>query len=305
MSEESSKPAQSSSLFKTRARPGGGIRTRKESSDESDGEQSSVKRVERKKSRGLVTENTNRKKWKQDEESVVHSFASNKQRAGPSDQGATATIEIDTELDKDARAIFERAQKVNEDLQGKEDDRVYRGINNYTQYITKKDSAAGSAAKMKVKGPLRAPTNIRSTVRWDYQPDICKDFKETGFCTFGDSCIFMHDRSDYKHGWQLDREWDAKHKKRAQNGASDDEDDDDEYRIPSDEEDLPFACFICREDFVEPVSTKCKHYFCKKCALDNLKKSSRCFVCAKQTGGTFTAARELEEKLKKRRDQTA
>lgn len=113
----------------------------------------------------MVQGTTVGKKWKQEEEKVVHSFASSKQKAGPSDQGATATIEIDTELDKDARAIFERAQKVNEELKGKADDKVYRGINNYTQYVTKKDSAAGSAAKMKAKGPLRAPTNIRSTVR--------------------------------------------------------------------------------------------------------------------------------------------
>ena len=34
-------------------------------------------------------------------------------------------------------------------------------------------------------GPMRASANIRSTVRWDYQPDICKDYKETGFCGFG------------------------------------------------------------------------------------------------------------------------
>lgn len=34
----------------------------------------------------------------------------------------------------------------------------------------------------------RAPTNIRSTVRWDYEPMICKDYKETGMCGFGDSC---------------------------------------------------------------------------------------------------------------------
>ena len=45
-----------------------------------------------------------------------------------------------------------------------------------------------------------------SYCRWDYAPDICKDFKETGFCGFGDSCKFMHDRSDYKFGWQLERE---------------------------------------------------------------------------------------------------
>lgn len=56
------------------------------------------------------------------------------------------------------------------------------------------------------KGPVRAPVNLRATVRWDYQPDICKDYKETGFCGFGDSCKFLHDRSDYKFGWQLERE---------------------------------------------------------------------------------------------------
>lgn len=41
--------------------------------------------------------------------------------------------------------------------------------------------------------------------RFDYQPDICKDYKETGFCSYGDSCKFMHDRGDYKSGWELER----------------------------------------------------------------------------------------------------
>ncbi len=87
---------------------------------------------------------------------------------------------------------------------------------------------AGNAYKgFSAKGPLRAPTNMRATVRWDYQPDICKDYKETGFCGYGDNCKFMHDRSDCalqipsdgcsllllllmgltdKSGWQIDRE---------------------------------------------------------------------------------------------------
>ena len=34
--------------------------------------------------------------------------------AGPVDQGATATLEMETEVDKDAQAIFEKAQKINE-----------------------------------------------------------------------------------------------------------------------------------------------------------------------------------------------
>ena len=41
----------------------------------------------------------------------------------------------------------------------------------------------------------------------DYTPDVCKDFKDTGFCGYGDACKFLHDRSDYKSGWQLDKMW--------------------------------------------------------------------------------------------------
>ena len=42
-------------------------------------------------------------------------------------------------------------------------------------------------------GPIRAPAYLRSTVRWDYQPDICKDYKETGYCGFGgEQCADLH-----------------------------------------------------------------------------------------------------------------
>lgn len=48
-------------------------------------------------------------------------------------------------------------------------------------------------------------------------------------------------------------------------------DNDDEKGPGSSDEDdenaLPFACFICREPFVDPVVTRCKHYFCEHCAL--------------------------------------
>ncbi|XP_038217651.1 E3 ubiquitin-protein ligase RNF113A [Zerene cesonia] len=202
-------------------------------------------------------------------------------------ENATATYELDTERDKDAQAIFEKAQKINEELQGQADDKLYRGINNYAQYYKKRDTAAGNASSGFVrKGPIRAPANLRATVRWDYQPDICKDYKETGFCGFGDSCKFLHDRSDYKHGWQLERE----EIQTSKDGDSD-------YEIHSDEE-LPFKCFICRNSFRDPVVTRCKHYFCEKCALDNYKKTTRCFICNSQTGGVFNPAKEIEAKIK-------
>ncbi|XP_022115339.2 E3 ubiquitin-protein ligase RNF113A [Pieris rapae] len=200
-------------------------------------------------------------------------------------ENATATYELDTERDKDAQAIFEKAQKINKELEGQADDKLYRGINNYAQYYKKRDTAAGNASSGFVrKGPIRAPANLRATVRWDYQPDICKDYKETGFCGFGDSCKFLHDRSDYKHGWQLERE-DLETK------------DESDYEIHSDEE-LPFKCFICRDSFKDPVVTRCKHYFCEKCALQQYKKSQRCFICNAQTGGVFNPAKEIEEKMK-------
>ncbi|XP_013175997.1 PREDICTED: RING finger protein 113A [Papilio xuthus] len=213
-------------------------------------------------------------------------------------ENATATYELDTERDKDAQAIFEKAQKINEELQGQADDKVYRGINNYAQYYKKRDTAAGNASSGLVrKGPMRAPANLRATVRWDYQPDICKDYKETGFCGFGDSCKFLHDRSDYKHGWQLERE-------ELEGGGTKDGGDDSDYEIHSDDE-LPFKCFICRESFTDPVVTKCKHYFCEKCALENYKKSSRCYICNTQTSGVFNPAKELEAKMKRREEENS
>lgn len=105
----------------------------------------------------------------------------------------------------------------------------------------------------------------------------------------------MHDRSDYKHGWQLELEEIAKANKKEYDIDSDD--DDKKYEINSDEEDLPFKCLICRQSFKNPVMTKCQHYFCEKCALERYRKSTRCFVCNAQTSGVFNPATKLTQKL--------
>ncbi|XP_074604238.1 E3 ubiquitin-protein ligase RNF113A-like [Brevipalpus obovatus] len=174
---------------------------------------------------------------------VAVAYEANKEavRSGASDMGATSSREIDAEM-KD----FKKTPA------------TYRGI-----------------------GPMKAAGNIRSTVRWDYQPDICKDYKETGFCGFGDSCIFLHDRSDYKAGWQLEIE--------ARKGTYGQQDDN-QYEI-SEEEDAPFKCLICMDSFQNPVVTNCKHYFCEKCFLDHYKTDKKCFVCKMPTGGIFKPAK--------------
>lgn len=231
------------------------------------------------------------------EEDVIPTYRS-KQTADselPSDMGATATLEIETEVDRDAQAIFENALKINKELKGKEDDKIYRGAANYQQFYEKRDTAAGNASSGMVrKGPIRAPANLRATVRWDYQPDICKDYKETGYCGFGDSCKFLHDRSDYKFGWQLEQE-EHQHQHDDDEGTS--------YEITDRDDDLPFKCFICRGDFKDPVVTKCEHYFCEKCALAQYQKSTRCYICNKQTSGIFTTAKKLVQRLKEKVDR--
>lgn len=106
----------------------------------------------------------------------------------------------------------------------------------------------------------------------DYQPDICKDYKgmyrtnyfklsfmivlhlhtymlETGYCGYGDSCKFLHDRGDYKSGWQLEREWEEMQGKLKKDPNA--------FLVESsDDEELPFACYICRQEFKNPVVTK-------------------------------------------------
>ena len=211
------------------------------------------------------------------------------------DQNATAVRNKDTDESIDQRTINDRKEQMHQETKGKEDDKVYRGMNNYAQYIDKRESLVGK--RLHIKGPIRAPANIRTTVRWDYDPMICKDFKETGFCGFGDSCKFMHDRSDYKLGWQLERE----ERENAKRGEGEEEESDDEkYVIHSDDDDLPVKCPLCRKVFTSPVVTRCKHYFCEKCALDHYRKSQRCFECGKQTSGMFNPAKELMERMAKR-----
>lgn len=182
--------------------------------------------------------------------------------AGPEDGGATRTLDVDGAAEVAGATAAQRGSRIR-------------------------------------AGPVRAPANVRASVRFDYQPHVCKDYKETGFCGFGDSCIYMHDRSDYKLGWQLEREWDEQQRKAAEarlHGAATADaaaqpGDDGNAAAGSTRDDVPFACLICRKPFTNPVVTHCKHYFCEACALAHYRKTPRCAACAQPTQGIFTAAK--------------
>lgn len=93
-------------------------------------------------------------------------------------------------------------------------DGVYKGQNAYRNHL-KKDKEVPKAMRV---GPQRSANTIRTVTIVDYQPDVCKDYKgmfslrllvlamprimgltltlpaETGYCGFGDTCKFLHDR---------------------------------------------------------------------------------------------------------------
>nr|CDS31604.1 ring finger protein 113a [Hymenolepis microstoma] len=275
----------------------------KEGSSSSDDDVKIVKKKEKIDSNPLVQKTAYfsvKRKTVSDEDSdddltnVTFKADYNAVTSGPKDQGATATLEIDTDVTQDAQALFIKSQKINKEVKSN-NDKVYRGMNNYAQYLEKKDTVMGNAASgFNRKGPMRAPAHLRATVRWDYQPDVCKDYKETGFCSFGDSCKFLHDRSDYKHGWQLEQEF--------QEGVYGVEGNDNRYEIKSDEDEdddqyLPLKCIMCRGDYKDPVVTNCKHYFCSACAIKRLKKTTRCYACTEDTKGVFKMARDLLSRI--------
>ncbi|RMZ83816.1 hypothetical protein DV738_g1029, partial [Chaetothyriales sp. CBS 135597] len=183
-------------------------------------------------------------------------------------------------------------------------DGKYHGQSAYSSFIQKNPNRDG-----KVVGPLKTSSNVRTITVTDFAPDVCKDYKQTGFCGFGDSCKFLHAREDYAQGWQLDREWEisGKDKKpggkvvasanRGGSGAADTNDDEALY------ESIPFVCIICKENYKYPIVTKCGHYFCEACALKRYKKDPSCAACGAGTGGVFNVAKKLNKLLEKKRER--
>ncbi|KAI0935348.1 hypothetical protein AcW1_008705 [Taiwanofungus camphoratus] len=168
------------------------------------------------------------------------------------------------------------------------DDGLYRGQKKYASHI-KKNQEVPKAMRV---GPQRSNNStIRTVTIVDYQPDVCKDYKETGYCGFGDTCKFLHDRGTYLAGWQLDKL--AANPRKQVDDVSD---------TDSDDEDIPFACIICRKPYTDPVVTRCGHYFCSACAIKRFSKTPKCAACGAPTGGIFNRADKVIEKIKKKRE---
>ena len=210
---------------------------------------------------------------------------------------ATKSSHWHTEAANAAEVVKASARAHNEAREDHEG--AYKGSANYSNFIQKNADAPNRQV-----GPVKAPTNIRTITVTDFAPDVCKDYKQTGFCGFGDSCKFLHAREDYKQGWQLDKEWEKAGKTDKKPGSSNakegQENTDDEEKML---ESIPFACIICKEPYKMPVVTKCGHYFCERCAMTRYMKEKKktCANCGVDTNGTFNVARKLKELLEKKK----
>ena len=205
--------------------------------------------------------------------------------ANQNDNQYDATRNTEWDLEKE----FEKELGAKPKAKASNEDGVYRGMAGYAKYTEERDD--GSSAKFKTKGPMQAPTNVRTITVVDYQPDVCKDYKETGYCGFGDTCKFLHDRSDYLAGWQLEGSGEVADARAGTYGAELEDDD---------EEDVPFACLICRKPFTDPIVTLCGHYFCSKCAIQRFAKTPKCFACGAKTHGLFNSATKILDRMARR-----
>merc|ERR1712194_419111 len=146
-------------------------------------------------------------------------FAANDHVSSKPSSDAVRRLEVDTDEAHDNRAVLERNQAIHKGLKdGSLEKGVYRGMGAYKQYAERSDTAISMAKSTGNLGPVRGSmTNVRTTLRIKYigttgEGGICKDYKDTGYCGFGDSCKFLHDRSDYKPSYILEKEWEEQQK---------------------------------------------------------------------------------------------
>ncbi|KAF1834876.1 hypothetical protein BDW02DRAFT_497162 [Decorospora gaudefroyi] len=234
---------------------------------------------------------------------------SNALKASTADQKPNSGVEGTTQYAANRAAVLEASNDATKQSNWYEDDDAAAltaknllgstRTNPQTTFIDKKPDAPSRQV-----GPMKASTNIRTITVTDYTPDVCKDYKQTGFCGFGDNCKFLHAREDYAAGWKLDREWEMSTKGGKKPGgtivasaARTETDKDADGLDVALLEKIPFACLICKRPYKTPVVTKCGHYFCEACALKRYRKDPTCAACNAKTYGVFNGAKNLQKLL--------
>ena len=263
------------------------------------------RRVKRRKKTAIVTASSNTASKPQIENLTTTKYAADRSAQISETNDATKTSNWYDQSGHDAKSLLgtirNRPAQADKDTEAKNDG-TYKGAAGYQSFIHKNPNAPSRTV-----GPVKAATNVRTITVTDFAPDVCKDYKQTGFCGFGDSCKFLHAREDYKQGWELDRDWEKvgdKVKKgaggKAVKSLAEAEDSEEEDAAL---EGIPFACILCKKPYTNPIITKCGHYFCEGCALQRYRKSPSCAACGAGTGGVFNGAKNLRKILDRKRER--
>ena len=264
------------------------------------------RRVKRRKKTAIVTASSNTASKPLTADLSTTKFAADRSAQISETNDATKTSNWFDESGPDAKSLLgtsraRPAKPADKDTEPGSDG-TYKGAAAYQSFIQKNPNAP-----TRTVGPVKAPTNIRTITVTDFAPDVCKDYKQTGFCGFGDSCKFLHAREDYKQGWELDKDWEkvAGGRGRGRKGGkavkslAEAEDSEEDAAL----EGIPFACIICKKPYTDPIVTKCGHYFCERCALQRYRKNPSCAACGAGTGGVFNGAKNLRKILDRKRER--
>ena len=244
-------------------------------------------------------------------------------------RASSSSTNDDDEVDSKALVLHRSAAPAKAKVQQQSEEQE-APTTNTTKAAPAPVAPAAPAAKKTRTGPVKAPAHVRTTSVMDYQPEIRKDYAETGYCGFGDSCKFLHDRGDYKSGWQIEKEWEEQqsaraaaalgtqaltHARRARRRNVVAEEDallaaeaQDDGEAHDDDDDVPFACLRCRRKWggqMKPVRTRCAHVFCEQCLVQWFKRHGVCPYCKADCGKFYSTPPELLARIQQLREEAA
>lgn len=114
--------------------------------------------------------------------------------------------ELEEELAK--KRFLENVETTKLIKEGKLNTKIYRGMNAYANHkLTNNEINTAEESYKKKMGPSRLNSTIKNSCRFDYVLNLCKDWHDSGYCPFGNSCLYLHDRSNLKTGWELEKDF--------------------------------------------------------------------------------------------------
>lgn len=184
MADSNDAPAAPVALFKKRgARGKANLRKRpatpppadSDDSDFSSSEDEAGQRIKRRKKMATVTASSkNNVTGSRDLSATVH--AADRSVLITSVNDATKQSNWYDEGSKDALSAKNLLGSTRTVANDSQPDGTYKGLANQTSFIQKNPDAPNRSV-----GPVKAPTNIRTITIMDYAPDVCKDYKQTGW----------------------------------------------------------------------------------------------------------------------------